>query len=299
MSAAYQRLLDVYQSAQRIPFDDTSRFVFMSDCHRGDGSWADDFLKNQRLYFSALTHYYKENYTYIELGDGDELWENRKLSDILRVHSDSFWLLYQFFTEGRLYFIFGNHDRAKKDSQWIKNQTSAFTDNPKTDYLTIFRNSNIHEGLVLKHTITNHQIFLVHGHQADFFNDQWWKISRWLVRYIWKPLELVGIQDPTRTAENNLKKNSIDKKLTEWVTRENQMLIAGHTHRPVFPEIGNPPYFNDGCCVQPHYITGIEIVDGTIVLVEWSLKIRADGTETVARNVLAGPRKLMDYYSTI
>ena len=92
----------------------------MSDCHRGDGSWADDFSKNQNIYFAALTHYYNENYTYIEIGDGDELWENKKLSDIIQVHSDVFWLLSKFYNEDRLYLIFGNHDMVKKDNEFVR-----------------------------------------------------------------------------------------------------------------------------------------------------------------------------------
>jgi len=100
----------VFETAEQITFDDSSRIVLMSDCHRGDGSWADDFSRNQNLYFAALTHYYKEKYTYIEIGDGDELWENSRFSDIKQMHSDVFWLLSKFYNEGRLYLIFGNHE---------------------------------------------------------------------------------------------------------------------------------------------------------------------------------------------
>jgi len=57
----------IYHSAVKIPFDDSSKLVFMSDVHRGDGSWADEFSKNQNLYMVALAHYDKERYTYIEI----------------------------------------------------------------------------------------------------------------------------------------------------------------------------------------------------------------------------------------
>lgn len=59
-----------------------SRIVLFSDCHRGTGNSNDNFLKNQHLYFAALRYYYSAGFTYIELGDGDELWENRNLAAI-------------------------------------------------------------------------------------------------------------------------------------------------------------------------------------------------------------------------
>jgi len=41
------------------------------------------------------------------------------------------------------------------------------------------------------------------------------------------------------------------------VNDKHQMLIAGHTHRPSFPDDGQPLYFNDDSCVSPsHYRNG-------------------------------------------
>lgn len=290
-------LSQVLKSAEEIPFDDSSRIVLMSDCHRGDGSWADDFSRNQNLYFAALTHYYKQNYTYIELGDGDELWENSKLSDIINVHSDVFWLLSKFFKEGRLYFIFGNHDIAKKNERLIKDNLYYYYDEREKKKIPLFKNIKLHEGLILKHTVTGGKILLLHGHQVDFLNDKMWMLCRFLVKYVWKPLELFGVNDPTNTAQNYEKRRSVEKKLVEWVTREKQMIIAGHTHRPVFSEAGEPPYFNDGSCVHPRCITGIEIAEGNIKLVKWNVKTKNDGTLFVGREVLAGPRRLKDYFN--
>lgn len=124
------------------------------------------------------------------------------------------------------------------------------------------------------------------------------KAGRFLVRHIWRPLELLGANDPTSAAKNYKKKVAIEKKLIEWVKRKNQMLIAGHTHRPVFPEINEPHYFNDGSCVHPRCITGIEIADGCITFVKWSVKAKKDGTLFVGRDVLERPNKLKDYFTT-
>ncbi len=67
----------------QVPFYSSSRFVLISDCHRGCGNHNDNFLKNQNLYFAALNYYYEKEFSYVELGDGDELWENRSLSQSL------------------------------------------------------------------------------------------------------------------------------------------------------------------------------------------------------------------------
>ena len=74
--SSQKRITRAYQTARRISFNDTSKFILFSDVHRGDNSLADDFANNRNAYFHALKHYYQNNFTYCELGDGDELWEN-------------------------------------------------------------------------------------------------------------------------------------------------------------------------------------------------------------------------------
>lgn len=289
-----KRITKVFESAKEISFDDSSRIILMSDVHRGDGSGADDFAKNQNLYFAALTHYYNENYTYIEIGDGDELWKNQDLSDIIYVYSHIFWLLSKFFQEHRLYFIFGNHDMVKSKDKFVQSSMYQYYDERAKKNIPLFENIKLHEGLVLRHRETDQKILLIHGHQVSFLDYEMWKISRFLVRYLWRPLELFGVNDPTSTAKNYDKKDAVEKQLIEWVTREKHMLIAGHTHRPMFPEVGEPLYFNDGSSVHPRCITGIEIADGSISLVKWTVKTKNDGTLFIGRDLLAGPRKLMD-----
>ncbi|MCR1897725.1 metallophosphoesterase [Irregularibacter muris] len=291
-------LTKVFQTVKEITFDDHSKIVFMSDCHRGDGSWGDNFSKNQNFFFAALTHYYNEGYTYIEIGDGDELWENKRFSDILEMHKDAFWILSKFYQKGRLYFIYGNHDIVKKDEKFVKKNLSKYFDERKNKVAVLFDNIEIHEGLVLRHKKTNNKIFLVHGHQVDFLNSKLWRASRFLVRYLWRPLETYGIKNPASPAKNYEKRGSIDKALMEWVKRERHMLIAGHTHKPIFPEVGQLPYFNDGSCVHPRCITAIEIERGYIKLVKWSMKTREDGSLFIGREILAGPEKVNDYFSS-
>lgn len=290
------RVTSIFERAMQINFNDSSRFVLMSDCHRGDGTWADDFSKNQNLQYAALNHYYRENYTYVEIGDGDELWKNKKFSDIIRIHSDIFWLMTNFYKENRLYFIFGNHDLVKKDTRFaVKNYFNYFDTRKKT-FFPLFEGVKIHESIVLNHELTGEKIFLIHGHQVDYINDKLWKLSRFLVNHLWKHLELFGVNDPTSAAKNYDKKDAVDKKLIEWVKINKHMLIAGHTHRPMYPEIGEPPYFNDGSCVHPRCITAIEIADGSIVLVKWVVKTQKNGSLYIGREIIAGPKNIHAYF---
>ena len=70
------------------------------------------------------------------------------------------------------------------------------------------------------------------------------------------------------------------------------MLIAGHTHKPMFPEVGETPYFNDGSCVHPRCITAIEISDGNIILVKWSVNTKNDGTLFIDRDSTCRTKKI-------
>lgn len=77
---SYQKRLDqAFENAPVLPLDDNHKYVVFSDCHRGSGNNNDNFIKNEHLYLAALRHYNRMQYTYVELGDGDELWENRKM----------------------------------------------------------------------------------------------------------------------------------------------------------------------------------------------------------------------------
>lgn len=284
-----------FQSARVLTIDDPSRLILFSDCHRGQGNSGDNFLANQNLFFAALTYYYENGYTYIELGDGDELWENRRLKPIIEVHSDAFWLMSRFYQEGRMHMIYGNHDMVKKQPGFCKASYCSYYDECARQLLPLFPDIQVTEGIVLNYRPASQNIFLVHGHQEDFFNCALWSLSRFLVRYLWRPFELIGFLDPTGAGRTHEKKEKIDERLSRFASDNNLMLIAGHTHRPVFAKPGSPPYFNDGSCVHPRCITGIEITDGAIALIKWSVRTKENQSLCVAREVLEGPMPITSY----
>jgi len=291
-----EKVTRVYNKSDTIPFNDSSNLVLMSDCHRGDGSRSDNFINNRNIFYSALTQYYYRNFTYIELGDGDELWENKRLSDIIQIHKEVFSLMSKFYDDKRLYLMYGNHDMEKRNYKYVDKNIQRYHEEREQEDPSIFSDVKVHEGLILRHTESDDKILLIHGHQVDTMSSTLWRLSKFLVRYVWKPLETFGVNDPTSAAKNYKKKISIAKKLSQWVVKEKHLLIAGHNHRPSFPEVGQIPYFNDGCCIHPHAITAIEISNGTICLVKWSEKVKNDGTLYIARDILGGPNKLQDYF---
>lgn len=286
------RLNKLFQTSPIVPFDYLSRFVIMSDCHRGIGNWGDNFLKNQNIYSAALNHYYRNGYTYIELGDGDELWENRDMTEIIATHSDIFELLSRFYQEHRLYMLCGNHDFIKKKQKFLRCSCDDYYCERQCLKLPLMPGLCVHESLILKNPISGHSIFLVHGHQGDLLNDTLWKFSRFLVRYIWRPLELFALNDPTSAAKNNTKKSAVEQRLSAWSVKHSQMLIAGHTHRPMFPEDDAPLYFNCGSCVHPYSITALEICNNKITLVKWAVYPHPNLNLYIGREILAGPAPL-------
>lgn len=294
MFSVRQRLLEAYQKAKVIPFDEQSRFILLSDCHRGQGNSGDNFLPNQEIYCGALEYYYKNGFTYIELGDGDELWENRCARPIIQTHVRAFEILSRFYREGRLHMLFGNHDMVKRRREY-KAQCASYTCDCDRCEKPLFPGLEISESLVLENRNTGQRLLLVHGHQGSVLNDALWPLARFLVRYIWGPLELVGFLAPVgggRLRENTEK---IEKELCAFASSENRIVIAGHTHRPIFPKPGECPYFNDGSCVHPHCITGIEIDGGRIALVRWAVDTREDRSLFIQREVLGGPAPLEAY----
>jgi predicted phosphodiesterase len=184
----------------------------------------------------------------------------------------------KFYKEKRLHLIWGNHNRYWKKDKNVRKHLRVLVDDIK-----LFDDiKKVDEGVKL-----GDKIFIVHGHQVQPLCDHWLGrgISRFLVRNIWKLLQNVfGFKDPTSPAKNFKTRNKVDKKILNWAKEKNLLVIAGHTHRPMFYSLskedriqnktGEPYYFNVGSCVHPRCITGIEIENGDIRLVKWFIDVK-------------------------
>jgi len=293
-----ERLSQLFATSPVIEFDDSSKIVIFSDCHRGDGSWKDDYAHNRNLHLHALSFYLDKGFTYIELGDGDELFENKDFDDIRYAHSSVFRKIKEFYDKGRFHMLYGNHDMQRRDPRVVEKQLNRFYNAYEDKYENLFPSLQVHEGLVLQHKMTGQKLFLVHGHQGDLINDHLWKLALVLVRNIWAPLQFLGWKDPTMPADPYKKWGEVERRISDWIEKFQQPVICGHTHRSRLPKPAETPFFNSGSCVHPRCITGIEISHDAIALVKWELTARpnpstGDGILSIAREILAdGPLPL-------
>lgn len=282
----HKRLNKSFKNAPVLPMGPGYSYVLFSDCHRGNGTHNDNFLRNEHLYLAALRHYYERGFTYIELGDGDELWENRSMDPIKEIHSDVFAVLSRFYKENRLYMIYGNHDMVKKYPSFSKKKCSTYFCITHQCTETLFPGITFYSGIVLRDEAAGKSLYLTHGHQASLMNSTLWPVNCFLVRYVWKPLEQVGILDPTSAAKNYTTKQRSENRLSSWARFYNRTLITGHTHRPMM-RTEESPYANTGSCVHPHCVTCIEIDENTMTLVKWYTSARKSGSLYVEREELA------------
>ncbi|MDD3349643.1 MAG: metallophosphoesterase family protein [Eubacteriales bacterium] len=291
-----QRLDAAFREAFPIIFDDTSKFVFFGDVHRGDDSLSDEFGRNRFIYDHALNYYYEGGCTYVEVGDGDELLEQPQFRHIYTAHQTTFELLKKFFKAKKMILLFGNHNLQIRDQRYLeKNYYTVHDEVSETDE-DLFPGLVAHEALVLIHKDTEQEIFVVHGHQGDTLNDQFWFFSFFMIRYFWRFMHILGVKYAASPAKNKHRRHKVERSFNRWNAKHDIMMICGHTHRAKFAKYGEAAYFNTGCCIHPRGITCLELTYGDISLVSWRMHSRKDGTLYVKRTVLQGPDPIEIYH---
>ena len=290
-----------------LPLDlQQSRFIILSDQHKGAKDGSDDFRNAEKNYTQALSYYFDAGYHFISLGDCEELWENLIWS-VMAQNRISFEAEKKFVAARRFTKVFGNHDLFCKNDP-----LSAF-------YIKKMYGETVpvYEAVILQTILegNNTNFFLTHGHQGDGQSDGN-PVSAWIVSRIWAPLQSYLNINPNTPAYHKEMKTTHNRFMYEWSKEANNpVLITGHTHQPVFASLTHlerlyknliaaekenkqqlieklkkeidfrrneyeyvatnymnmrPFYFNTGCCCyNDGDITGIEIADGIIRLVKW------------------------------
>ena len=284
----------------------SDQFIILSDLHKSDRDYSDDFSLAERNYLAALAYYHDQNFHYINLGDSEELWENL-LETVIRHNKATFDAEKKFIEAGKFTKIFGNHDLY-----WDNDPLAGF--NLQRIY---GKKIPIYEGALLKQDVNEKvlNIFLTHGHQGDLQSDGNW-LSKWFVSTIWAPLQSYLRINLNTPAYDSQLKTAHNTMMYNWqADQKDTVLITGHTHQPVFASLTHleriylklkkatsadnqteietlntelkkrvkkgdlvpefktykPGYFNTGCCCfSDGDITGIEIQDGIIRLIKWS-----------------------------
>ncbi len=269
------------------------KFIIFSDHHKGNRDHGDDFAGNEPNYLAALEYYYQEKFSYINLGDSEELWKYSP-DKVMGKNGNAFKAEAKFHDINKYYKTFGNHDLTWKNKIdvdiWFKN---------------IFNLPlPVYEGIVINADANGkpYSIFLTHGHQGDKMSDNN-AFSTWIVAHIWRPIQRylqINVNTPAKDYRLRDKHNIM---MYDWVSRKrNMLLITGHTHKPVFasgrytnkeeanPRLAEkmalnavkPSYFNSGCCCfNDGDITGIELANSLIILVKWKLDERGTSQRIV------------------
>lgn len=290
-----KRLTKAYHNAKIKMIDQDSKYIFFSDSHRGDDSISDEFARNQLVMASALQYYYDKGYTYVEAGDGDDLWEYKDFRYIRAAHTDVFTIMRDFYQDGRFIMMYGNHNNMLRHPYYVRRNYYYFFDEYEDAVRPLFEGLHPIEALLLVHRESGQQILTVHGHQGDLLNDQLWFLNMFLLRYFWRYMHLIGFRNPASPAKNQTKRHKVEKNYIKWLKKHDVMLICGHTHRLKFPKPGQLPYFNIGCAIHTKGITGIEILNNQIMLVQWRVQADDHGILNVKRKVIRGPKQIEDF----
>lgn len=261
------------------------KFIIFSDQHKGTRDASDDFANNETNYLAALEYYYQQGYSFINLGDSEELWKY-PIDKVIPKNIETFKAESKFHEINKYYKTFGNHDLIWKNTLdtelWLRNYFKL----PLPVY----------EGILLKADADGKpfSIFMTHGHQGDKMSDNN-AFSTWIVAHLWQPIQRylkINVNTPAKDYHLRDKHNIM---MYDWSSsRRNLLLITGHTHRPIFasgkytdPNITTatiaekmankalkPTYFNTGCCCfNDGDITGIEIANEKISLIKWKLEV--------------------------
>lgn len=203
------------------------RLVIFSDHHRGLRGKTDDFRLCEQAYSAALGYYLEQDYDLHLLGDVEELWGHNPRK-VMATYPETLDLEGQFHARGSLYRYWGNHDDL-----WSERATVEDLLEPIYDQQT-----RIREALRLVVTDDGEELgslFLVHGHQGEFWSDRHGSKARWLVRTFWRPYKRISRTPSSTPATDHRLRKRHNVAMYLWArTHPGLALIAGHTHKPVF-----------------------------------------------------------------
>ena len=224
-------LRDALQEAQKniVPFDiHNDKWILFSDLHKGAKNRANDFRRCEASYVAALNHYFEKGYSLCVMGDAEELWEEFPRS-VIRKNDAALAAEKRFHDEGRYLRLWGNHDEIWSDPKIVSRLLQPSYGE---------RRLSVPESILLEATDgdrTLGSILLIHGHQGTQNTGKNTGYSKWVLRNVWRPIQVVtGLSCNTPATDWKLRRDR-DKIIYQWAASQaGLVLIAGHTHAPVF-----------------------------------------------------------------
>jgi predicted phosphodiesterase len=290
-----------------IPFDlATGKFIIFSDMHKGSRNGADDFLICEKSYLTALDYYHQNGFHFIALGDSEELWENT-LASVKKEQHSSFEKEKAFLPANAFIKIFGNHDLywdndplasfqlkeiygvevlvhegvvlqtsintrriyifcthghqgdAVSDGNWFSKFFVSTIWAPLQAYLKINPNTpaydshlkTVHNTLMYEWSAQQADLFLITGHTHQPVFESLTHIERLYRQLLFARRQKDQSMMATLQQEIGKRKFESNKISEDYLTLK-------------------PTYFNSGCCCNSDGdITGIEISEGVLRLIQW------------------------------
>ena len=295
---------------QRINLETAGRrIIIFSDQHRGARNGSDNFAVCENSYLTALQYYNDQKYYFIDLGDCEELWENTMFG--IAKHNVAVYGKEQLFIQRDAFCkIFGNHDLFWDNdplaNTWVKKiygkLIRIFTgavvrvDFPSGFGFDIFcthghqgdkqSDGNVFSKWFVSYVWGPLQNFLEINTNSPSANNNL-KTLHNMYMYDWsaaqKNILLVTghTHQPVFNSLTHLERlyNQLEKARTLNDADALKKIEAEIPRRKREYDFVNsdfekmkPTYFNSGCCCfDDGTITGIEISDGFIRLIKWSL----------------------------
>ena len=281
--------------------------IIFSDHHKGNRGRSDEFRFSEKNYLAALEYYDKKGANYINLGDAEEFWKFNIFS-IIKHNEATFEAEKKFVKRNAYYKIYGNHDMFWKIDPFSNMFLREIYGKAINIYGAIVIRIKYEEGKHIDVFCTHgHQGDKRSDGNAFsiwFVTYIWAPLQSFLDININTPASIQGektlhnrLMYEWSQEQNNLilvtghthqpifhsysHINALKQQLEEALTSGNQPLaneisekIARHPsqcEKEANKTIKyKPTYFNAGCCCySDHSITGIEIADGFIRLVNW------------------------------
>lgn len=196
----------------------SDRIVIFSDLHLGDGGSRDESLHNRHLLATVLArHYLPHGFKLVLNGDVEDLhrFSLRSIAD----HQGELYGLFKQFQRARgFYKVVGNHDLELLDRRV---DAGGFTTHP-----------------ALRLQFGSHEMFVLHGHQADVFTPRFNGVYRVLVRHVVRPL---GFRNGS-VAYDEMKKYRTEQRIYDFALANKIVAVIGHTHRPLFESLSRIDY---------------------------------------------------------